>query len=93
MMTNLIQNIEARYAENKKSFKTYGTYKNALRAIIPHLVDVAVLHDAPMDMNYMPVQIPSCGRWTVVVMYGNWMQKHNIGGYVFEFSSRGFWQA
>jgi hypothetical protein len=44
-------------------------------------------------MVYMPVQIPSCGRWTVVVMYASWMQKHDLGGYVFEFSSRGFWQA
>ena len=93
MMTNLIDKIEARYAENKNSFKTYATYKNAERAIIPQLLEVAVMHDLPMDMVYMPVQIPSCGRWTVVVMYASWMKKHDLGAYVFEFSSRGFWQA
>tara|TARA_R100001244_G_scaffold29808_1_gene28903 strand:- start:3 stop:284 length:282 start_codon:yes stop_codon:yes gene_type:complete len=92
MYRNILDKVEQSYSENKKGFKTYATCENAVKAIKPQLKEVADMHGLPDDIFYIPVLIPSCGRWTVFVLFSNWMSIHKAGGYALEFSARGFWQ-
>lgn len=89
---NIMNSVEDSYSENKTGFKTYATYENAVKAIKPQVQEVADMRGLPNDIFYIPMLIPSCGRWTVAVLFSQWMSKHQIGGYMLEFSARGFWQ-
>lgn len=88
---NIVDRMESRLAENKSAFKTYATTKAAVKAIEKKINQVADFNDAPADINYMTVFLPSVGRYAVMVNHTDWLRKHGLGGYGGEFNVSGFW--
>lgn len=88
---NILDRMESRLAENKSAFKTYATVKAAAQAVEKKIAQVAAFHDAPRDIHYTVVFLPSVSRYAVMVNHTDWLRRYGLGGYGGEFNVSGFW--
>lgn len=91
MTCNITQQIEDRLKENKGAVKTYASHAFANSKGENLGADVKKYYGTEGDIRYMTVYLPSSKRWTVVFLFGEYMNRNKIGGYVGYISDKGFW--
>ena len=89
-MTNLVANIEARLAENKTSIKSYVAYDTAAKVGVELSKQFNTANGTDTPVQFIPVCLPSTGRWSVVFNLTNWSAMANTGCYLGWFAQKGF---
>ncbi len=91
MSANLIDRIEDRLAENKNGVKTYAAYANACVAGEKFGAEFARRNGIDhQTTEYIVVYLPNTNRYTVVFRMMDFLNKHQVGGYIGWFANKGF---
>ena len=88
---NILDRIEARFAETKTACKLYASAASATKAAEAEVAKLNKAHGTDIDCTYFVLFVPSQQKMTVVFNFSGWVQRYNNGTYLGWFSQRGFY--
>ena len=88
---NILDRIEARFAETKTACKLYATPASATKAAEREVAQLNKAHGTDIDCEYILVFVPSQDKLTIVFNFTKWINRYNNGTYLGWFSQRGFY--
>jgi hypothetical protein len=87
---NILDRIEARFAETKTACKLYATPASATKVAEREVAQLNEAHGTDIGCEYILVFVPSQQKFTVVFNFSRWLQRYNTGTYLGWFAQRGF---
>lgn len=88
---NMVERIEANLAQNKSDTKTYATYEKAVE-MGKHWSDrFNASNGSSIDVDFIPVYLPTLKRWTPVFNLTRYMAIHRNGVYLGFFATAGYY--
>jgi uncharacterized membrane protein len=88
---NIIDKIETRLQENKKSIKTYADLSKAVDFAARQNKTFMKETGTEENVEFIPVYLPNTGRWTAVFNLTKWLNRTGRGCYLGFFASKGFY--
>ena len=87
---NVLDRIEARFAETKSACKLYASAVSAAKTAEAEVAKLNKAHGVEIDCPYVVTFVPSQQKFTVVFNFSRWLQRYNTGTYLGWFAQRGF---
>lgn len=89
---NHTDRIVMRLEENKTSIKQYASYEKAAKVAESEIARLNEIHgNPPYPMWYLVLYVPSTGKFTPVFQVGKYFRENNLGGFIAELATRGFY--